>query len=68
MKILTNKKFDDALEQSYNEGYNDADSVNQALFEKFCAKILSEIEELEPNTWDKDRVQKIKMLLLNGRI
>lgn len=68
MKIMTNKKFDDALEQSYNEGYGDADSVNQALFEKFCAKILSEIEELEPNTWDKDRVQKIKMLLLNGRI
>jgi hypothetical protein len=68
MKLLTNKKYEDVKEQSYMEGFNDADSINNALFEKFCADILSEIEELEKNTWDKERIQTIKEKLLIGRI
>lgn len=63
MKLLTNKKLYDLEEKAYMQGYDDADSVNKALQEKFCAEILDEIEELARNTWDKDRIERIKEML-----
>ena len=63
MKLLTNKKLYDLEEKAYMQGYDDANSVNKALQEKFCADLLTEIEELARNTWDKDRIEHIKEML-----
>lgn len=63
MKLLTDKKLNDLEEKAYMEGYNDAESVNKALQEKFCADLLTEIEELTRNTWDKDRIEHIKEII-----
>lgn len=63
MKLLTDKKLYDLEEKAYMQGYDDAESVNKALQEKFCAEILGEIEELANNTWDKDRIKHIKEII-----
>lgn len=63
MKLLTNKKLYDLEEKAYMQGYDDAESVNKALQEKFCADLLTEIEELANNTWDKDRIEHIKEMI-----
>lgn len=67
MKLLTNKKLYDLEEKAYMQGYDDAESVNKALQEKFYADILTEIEELANNTWDKDRIEHI-MEMINASI
>lgn len=63
MKLLTNKKLYDLEEKAYMNGFDDADSINKDLQEKFCANLLTEIEELANNTWDKDRIEHIKEMI-----
>lgn len=36
-------------------------------FENFCDFILQELDELEYNTWDKDRVRRLKCLINNQK-
>lgn len=63
MKLLTKNKLEDIKENAYMEGWIDADSINKNLQEKFCADLLTEIEELARNTWDKDRIEHIKEMI-----
>ena len=70
MKILTDHQLELIRCDSYEKGFNAGRLMRQGTisiwFNNFCDFILEELNELEYNTWDKDRVQKLKVLI-NGK-
>ena len=83
MKLLTNKQIremqaerynqglidanDRYYNQGYKQGYEKAIKEGEIVYEDFCNYILSELEELQYNTWDQDRIRRLKVLIYNKK-
>ena len=64
MRILTDKQLTklkcDVYEKGFQNGENMKKKIDELWFHGVCSYILDELMELERNTWDKDRVQKLR--------
>jgi len=75
MRILTDEQLREMQADYYSRGYRDAsDEYYNAgrtvgtqekteHFKRICRSILSELNELQRNTWDQDRIKKIKEMI-----
>lgn len=75
MRILTNEQLRKMQDDYYSRGYRDANKAyynagwtigaqeKTEHFELICNRILSELNELQRNTWDQDRIKKIKEMI-----
>ena len=70
-KIISSKKLDQKLFESYQDGYKDGRSVNpwfklRLIDHAVVGNIYKELNELDKNTWDHERVDRIKKILMMG--
>lgn len=70
-KIISSKKLEQKMLESYQEGYEAGKCVN--LWVKLVSSnramvgnIYKELNELDKNTWDHERVDRIKKILMTG--
>lgn len=57
--IITKSKYNQVLSVYFLIGFNHCCFINGLLHEK----AVEELEKLRPNTWDQDRINKIKNIL-----
>ena len=68
MRILTDKQLREMQAECYNQGLIDANDklYNQGFKDGMKAQtkvILEELNELQRNTWDQDRIKRIKEMI-----
>lgn len=75
MRILTDEQLKEMQADYYSRGYQDCskeyytNGFNEGVKEKnehikyTCNRILSELNELQRNTWDQDRIKRIKEMI-----
>ena len=71
--ITTNKKLKEKMQEAYSDGYRDGAvaggiraSVSKTDPCRLCHTVILELKELDKNTWDHDRVEKIRKILIQG--
>ena len=70
-KIISSKKLEQKMLESYKEGYGAGRSVNpwfklRLIDHAVVGNIYQELNELDKNTWDHERVDRIKKMLMTG--
>ena len=70
-KIISSKKLEQDLFESYQVGYKDGRSANPGIkqrrnYHAVVGNIYQELNELDKNTWDHERVDRIKKILMTG--
>lgn len=68
---ITKKKYKEKMQETYNKGFRDGRFLNSIFvtrlsYNAVVGEIYQELKELEKNTWDKDRVERIKKILITG--
>ena len=75
MKLLTDEQLKEMQAEYYSRGYRDAsDEYYNAGwtvgtqektddFKRICRSIFKELNELQRNTWDQDRIKRIKEMI-----
>lgn len=75
MRILTDEQlremqadyysrgYRDASDEYYNAGWTVGTQEKTDDFKRICNRILSELEELQYNTWDQNRIKRIKEMI-----
>lgn len=56
MRMITEREMCNIFEK----GFQQRKKIDEIWFHEVCLYILNELIELERNTWDKDRVQKLR--------
>lgn len=56
MKILTNKKYDTKLKQSFQVGFEKAEDFYRRYKRSTLNPVVYSLKELRKNTWDKERI------------
>lgn len=69
--LTTTKKLRQKLQAAYEDGFKDGRLLNPNFKQRLnyhavVGNVTAELNELEKNTWDKDRVARIKKLLMMG--
>lgn len=69
--LTTTKKLRWKLQKAYNDGIKDGRLLNlnfgqTPYYHKVISRITVELNELEKNTWDKDRVERIRKILITS--
>lgn len=59
MKLLTNKQ----ITEIYKDGYDTKGKMDELWFHAVCMYINVNLIELERNTWDRDRIKRLKEYL-----
>lgn len=72
-KIISSKKLKEKIREAYQDGLREGavhKSVAVALYKYDPCKVLHtvtrELNELDKNTWDHERVDRIKKILMTG--
>lgn len=68
---ITKKKYKEKMQEAYDKGFRDGRFlkpifVTRLSYNAVVGEIYQELKELEKNTWDKDRVERIKKILITG--
>lgn len=69
--IISSKKMEQKMLKSYQEGY-EAGRISAPWFKRrinyhaVVGNIYQELNELDKNTWDHERVDRIKKILMMG--
>lgn len=67
MKLLTKQQLIKLKCDTYEDGFQHGEAmkkeVDKLWFIGVCTTIRENLDELEKNTWDKDRVRKLKEYL-----
>ena len=75
MKILTDEQLREMQAEYYSRGYRNASDEYYTAgwkvgmqektehFKHICRSIFKELNELQRNTWDQDRIRKIKEMI-----
>lgn len=68
---ITKKKYKEKMQEAYDKGFRDGRFlkpifVTRLSYNAVVGEIYRELNELEKNTWDKDRVERIRKILITG--
>lgn len=71
--FTTSKKLKEKLHNVYIDGYKDgavAASIRASISKtdpcRLCHTVILELKELDKNTWDHERVERIRKILIQG--
>lgn len=68
---ISKKKYKGKLQEAYDKGFKDGRFLNpifvtRLTYNAVVGEVYQELNELDKNTWDKDRVERIRKILITG--
>ena len=55
--------YQDCSKEYFTNGFKEGVREKNGYFKYICNRILSELNELQRNTWDQDRIKRIKEMI-----